>query len=321
MRTISTVLLVFLLLAGCASDPEKKQEPEQPVDPTTGKPVTNLLAENERSQLYFDIDQYTTRYMTARSEGKARAWTSLHASVLMPMVDRNIDELIHTLNSKEEPRYRMIAARGLGFGSKTEQIVPHLVAVLSEENPILVSSALVSLYLLGSADTPLAPLNQLLSHPDPIVRSNDALALYSVFRARRKAKRSRLTQEVREASGRLMSMATSPDEDTFVRGHAAAAIGAIGDPSGADVLINLLLDEEPMVRVKAAQGLATIGRESAIQPLIKGMELAESSNEAEIIAASIDKIARTLNYPCDLEALGTDFKNWLSWYDAVKSEE
>jgi HEAT repeat protein len=116
-------------------------------------------------------------------------------------------------------------------------------------------------------------------------------------------------------------MATSPDEDTFVRGHAAAAIGAIGDPAGADVLINLLLDEEPMVRVKAAQGLATIGRESAIQPLIKGMELAESSNEAEIIAASIDKIARTLNYPCDLEALGTDFKNWLSWYDAVKAEE
>jgi len=326
MRAVPYALILFLLLLGCQSSSPPRPEPgengaakEKEAEPEKPK---NLLAENERSQLYFDLDQYTGRYMAAREEGNARAWLSLHASVLMPMVDRNLDELLRTVRSTGEPRYRLIAARALGFGSRSERIVPALVSLLGDAEPNLVSSALVSIYLLGWDRTPIEPLVQLLNHTDMLVRSNDALALYAVFRARAKEEGGavRMTTAVREASGRLVAIAHRPEEDPFVRAHAASALGAIGDPAAADVLINLLIDEYMVVRIHAAQGLGNLGQESAIVPLIKMLRSAESGNEARIIAASLEKIAIALGYPCDGEALGTDEGNWRSWYEAVRSE-
>jgi HEAT repeat protein len=116
-----------------------------------------------------------------------------------------------------------------------------------------------------------------------------------------------------------MEMAHRPEEDAFVRAHAAAAIGAIGDPASADILINLLLDEQMVVRVRAAQSLAAIGQENSIQPLIEALGVAESRAESRIVVASLEKIAVSLDHPMDKEALGLDPEKWKAWYEAVQS--
>jgi len=331
MRAIPLFLILALALTGCESSPDTPPEAGEPGQPGAGgagnakKPPkpTNLLAENERSQLYFDLDQYTGRYMTARDQGNARAYTSLHASVLMPMVERNIDELTRTVRDPEQMRYRIIAARALGFGSDLsgDRIVPALVSVLEDKNVNLANSALVSLYLLGWAETPIAPIVTLLNHPDLLLRSNGALAISAVLRAKRKEAEDRIemTMEIREASGRLMALAMNPDEDAFVRAHSASALGNIGDPASADVLLNLLLDQYQVVRIHSAQGLGNLGQESAILPLINALKVTESRNEARIIVASLEEIATALDYPVDKEALGTEEENWRAWYAAIKA--
>jgi len=328
MRVIPWILVLTLALAGCKSNKDTTPEaadPESTADGGEAEPSKprNLLAENERSQLYFDLDQYTGRYMTARDQGNSRAWTSLHASVLMPMVERNLDELTATVKSTAEPRYRIIAARALGFGSDLsgDRIVPPLVSVLKNTNVNLVNSALVSLYLLGWPETPIPPIVKLLNQEDMLIRSNGALALSAVLRARRKKNDGRIemTVAIREASGRLMSIAHNPDEDPFVRAHAASALGTIGDPASADVLLNLLLDQYQVVRIHSAQGLGNLGQESAILPLIRSLKVTESLNESRIIVAALEEIATALEYPVDRQALGTEEGNWRAWYAAVKA--
>ncbi|WP_231948113.1 NACHT domain-containing protein [Phormidesmis priestleyi] len=58
------------------------------------------------------------------------------------------------------------------------------------------------------------------------------------------------------------------DEDSFIRGKAAFALGEIGSDSVIQSLIELLEDEDSFVRWKAADGLGEAGSEAAIPPLI-----------------------------------------------------
>ncbi|MEN8149050.1 MAG: HEAT repeat domain-containing protein [Planctomycetota bacterium] len=323
------IVTCLALLVACASGPETEPEADEPADPEIGgetgtapeKPE-NLLADGERSQLFFDLDQYTGRYMVARDEGNSRAWTSLHATVLMPMVERNLAVLLATAKDPAQPRYRLIAIRALGFGSDLsgDRITPVLIDVLDEPVVKFVNSSLVSLYMLGWSETPIEPIVKLLNHPDTLIRSNAALALSRIVRRQRDKAGDdfEITPTMQEAAGRLMATAGRPEEDPFVRAHSAAALGAIADPGSAEVLINLLGDEHMVVRVRAAQSLGSMEQEGAIRPLIAGLGVTESRAEGRIIAASLEKIAVALDYPVDKAALGLDQDRWKTWYEAVK---
>ncbi len=325
-RTLLVPLLLASLLAACgSSEVRKKEAPPRPDSgapgsaPGPGAPVpAPKMSEMERARFYFDLDQDMQRYMTARDEGNSAVWTGLHTGVLRPMADRNLDELLRTVGDRKERAYRTIAARALGFGSRAERTVPALAGVLGEADLSLVSSALVSLYLLKSPATPLSPLTKLLSHADADVRSNAALALYAVLRARRGEKdRVELTPEVKAAAGRLL-VAVSDPRDPFVRAHAAAALGVIGDPAAADVLVNLLGDGEAAVRARAAEGLGQLGREQAVPALIDALGRATLPTEKKVIQAALEKIARRRGFPCDVEALGEDPTRWRAWYMSLK---
>ena len=330
MRVLSQPLFFILCLSclaltlgACQSGPETEAEPIPAEEEEPPKNPANLLEDEERSQLYLDLDKYTGSYMTARDEGNSRAWMSLHVTVLMPMVERNLQELLATAKSKGEYRYRIIAIRALGFGSDLSgvRISPVLIGVLGEKDVNLVNSSLVSLYMLGWDETPIEPIVKLLSHQDDLIRSSCAMALAKIIRIQREkaGEDFRITPAMSEASGRLMDLAHRPEEDPFVRAHSAAALGAIGDPASADILSNLLIDEFMVVRVRAAQALGGLGQESAIKPLIDSMGTTESRAEARIIVASLEKIAKALDYPVDKEALGLDQENWKAWYEAVKA--
>ncbi|MGD2250882.1 MAG: HEAT repeat domain-containing protein, partial [Candidatus Methanofastidiosia archaeon] len=59
------------------------------------------------------------------------------------------------------------------------------------------------------------------------------------------------------------------DEDRYVRGGAAYALGEIGDERAVDSLIKVLKDEDRYVRREAAEALGEIGDERAVDSLIK----------------------------------------------------
>lgn len=326
MRTLLllTLLLPVALFPACESTGSNgEEEPDKAAEGSgeaggekTAEPV-NLLNEPDRAKLYFDIDQYTQRYMVARDQGNPATWMSLHQTVLTPLVDKNLEELLTTLAAKDEENFRVIAARGLGFGSNAQVIVPALVAVLDEPNLPLVNSSLVSLYQLASPTTPLGPLVKKLNHDEGVIRSNAALALFAVLRHRRTDGRVPMDDEVREAAGQLLAVLSDPREQE-VRGHAAAALGAIGDPASVDVLVNLLADQDSFVRTRAAEGLGELGQEQALPPLLDALEKAKAPNEQKVIVASLARIARNAGYPCDVDALGRDPTSWKAWYEAVQ---
>ncbi|NWJ46053.1 MAG: HEAT repeat domain-containing protein [Chloroflexi bacterium] len=73
------------------------------------------------------------------------------------------------------------------------------------------------------------------------------------------------------------------DEDSFVRGKAAEALGKIGDPRAVEPLILALNDEDSFVHYLAAIALGEIGDQRAVPPLIA--DLIESGNTEESAAA------------------------------------
>lgn len=322
-RFLAAALLALAIVA-CRSDGSAKPNGNDPTAPprtgaTTGAP-TESAPPRDRMKVYYDLDQYTKQWMNAKREGDFVTSNSLENSVLRPMVDQNRADLVATLRKKEEGRLRIVAARALGFGSEAKTIVPALVAVLGEKSANLQSSVLASLYVLADPETPVAPLATMLTSDDPDVRSNAALALYAVLRARRGgAGAVPLTGEVKEASGRLLALVGNREEDPFVRANAAAALGVIGDPMATDVLVNLLGDDSSVVRTRAAEGLGQLAQETAIPPLVEALGAAKSPNEATVIVAALEKIALVRNLTVDREALGTDPANWRAWYRAVKT--
>jgi hypothetical protein len=322
MSRLSLVLFLALAVAACQSQGGAAPDKGEPAPPPRAaeKPPTPSGSPHDIMQVYFDLDQYTKQWMKARSDGDSVTWNSLERSVLRPMVDKHLANLLGTLANKDAGRLRIVAARSLGFGSDASRIVPALVSVLGEKSPDMVTSALASLYVLASPDTPLGPLVTLLNHPDTDARGNDALALYAVLKARRKDDKAvPLTDEVKSASGRLLALVSNRDEDPFVRANAAAALGEIGDPMATDVLVNLLGDKSSVVRTRAAEGLGELGQEQAIPPLIDLLGKSPSPNEAKVIVAALEKIALELHFTVNLDALGTDPANWKAWYMAVKS--
>ncbi len=332
MKTLS-VCLALLVLAGaaCQAPPPTPVEPGPGTEPGAGgeapepAPVppplspedrANLMADPERAKTYFDLDQYTLRYMEARDRGDASAAKSIRDTVLRPLVDRNVSDLMRSAADAGNPAFRRIAVRALGFGTDRGVIVPALVPLLAEKDATLVGNALVSVYLLEVPETPVGPLVGLLNHQDADVRNNAALALGRVLRARTRAGLPP-TDDVRAASGRLVYLVSNPTEDEFVRAHAAAALGAVGDPAAVDVLVNVLRDGSSAVRTRAAEGLGYLGRPEAVPSLIDALEAGRPAAELRVVCAALEAIAKRSGWPCDAAALGTDAANWRAWHEAV----
>lgn len=323
-------LIILLLVAlfafvGCqgTGDTAPEDEPSVPDRAKEGDakpegPPENLLADNDRRKLYMDLDNLTQRWMTVRNEGNTMAEVSLHRTQIGPKVDQNLTELLDQVQTDQNRARRITAARSLGFTTRQSEVIPVLVSLLAEQDANLVSSILVSLWLMANPDTPVTPLVDLLNDDDADVRNNDAMALSAILRARYAAGGEIPDAEVKRAAGKLVVLLSNVDEDQFVRAHAASALGAIGDPAAVDILINLLGDGSSAVRTRAAEGLGQLGDEQAIPALIQALGGRRTPNEAAVTVAALEKIAHGQGYPCDVVALGMDPENWRIWYQSVQ---
>jgi HEAT repeat protein len=246
------------------------------------------------------------------------AEVSLHHTQIGPRVDQNLDELLNQVQSSDNRPRQITAARALGFTTRQSEVIPVLVMLLADQDANLVSSCLVSLWLMANPGTPVTPLVDILNHEDADVRNNDAMALSAILRAKRAAGDGIPDEEVKRASGKLVVIVLDIEEDEFVRAHAASALGAIGDPAAVDVLINLLGDGSSAVRTRAAEGLGQLGDDQAVPALIDALAGRRAPNEKAVIVAALEKIAWDQGWPCDIEALGQEVENWRAWYMTLR---
>jgi hypothetical protein len=323
---VPILLLALLAVVACQSDgdpaPEQPDTPKRPaaIDPKAPdyKPPVNVLSEPEREKLYFDLDQYVTSYKLARDENRADTWTVLHLEQLRPRVDANFEELAKAVEKPEASYRQRIAVKSLGFTSQKGQAVKALLPVLAVDRPILLVDALYSLGLLAVPDMDLEPVTNCLAHPDADVRLNACWVVYRVALARSRSTQKKEWTDLRNASGRLLLIVTRKSEDPFVRAHAAAALGAIGDPMAVDVLLNLLKEDDSYLRTRAAEALGQIGEPAAVPPLVEALGRAEGPTEVKVITASIERIAKQQGVPVNRKALGTDPANWRAWLNEVR---
>ena len=315
-RLVSSILA----FAACGSTPEPAPGAPDPAAETPAGPSepANLLADPEMRKLYLDLDQYTQRWMSVQGQGNTEAAAALERTVIRPLVDKHLDELLTRVGQPDNRPRQITAARSLGFGSNVARIGPALMQQVGMQDANLVTSVLVSLWLLESPDTPLGPLVDRLLSPDEDIRNNAAMALSAILRAKRQGERGPPSDEVKRVAGKLVYLVSDEDEDPFVRAHAASALGAIGDPAATDILVNLLADRASVVRIRAAEGLGQLGQAQALPPLIQALEVAETPTEKTVVAASMERIARVVGYPVSAEALGFDAANWREWYLAVR---
>ncbi len=320
------LLLVLVTVVGCQGTGSAESEPEAP-DRSSGEAgetteaagsQENLLADQKRRELYLDLDNYTQRWLAVRNEGNSQAEVSMHRTVIGPLVDKNLTELLKQVRSSAHRPRRITAARALGFTTRQGEVIPVLVELLADDNADLVSSILVSLWLMANPKTPITPIVDLLNDHDEDVRNNGAMALSAILRARRSAGVDLPSEEVKRAAGKLVFLVSNIEEDEFVRAHAASALGAIGDPAAVDVLVNLLGDGSSAVRTRSAEGLGQLGNEQAIPALIQALQGRRAANEKTVTVAALAKIARANGYPCDTQALGQDHENWRVWYMTVR---
>ncbi len=266
MRSTTRLLLSFALLlplAGCVSSSD---------DPTIISEETkssSVTAEMEIGRTLQILDRQVDKVVSLRSQPGQQAFAErkITESALRAAVGQNTDALLAVVADRTEPGRRRIAAKALAYADDP-RVVPALAMALSAEpdSRVLVN-ALYALATIRSADTPTRPVVELASHVSADVRNHALMVLSHVILARRRAGKSPLDTSDRQLFGPALELSLFDPQDPFVRGHAAACAGALGDPRLVDTLLNLLRDSHPFVRTRTAIALSRIGDLKAMPAL------------------------------------------------------
>lgn len=298
-RRQAVLALAVLALCSCASNAKK----DSALEPTTYDPaVVAPDAPEPIGKLLVDLDAslraWTSRVLSAESREEKRTAYGLELDIRRRVKPR-VAELIHELETSPAPSNRMTAAAALGFSAAVEAQSP-LLNALHDPSIDVVNNALIGLAVLRRADTPLEPLQGVLSdHPDGMVRSNAAWALRSVVEAGAEG-----------ASASAVARAALHDSEPFVRGQSALLLAAIDDFDAVEGIADLALDPTPFVRLCASRALVAIG---LADPHSKGMAaraLAQSYAQAE---KELKPALRRALAQLAGGDLGDESKPWLEW--------
>ncbi|WP_225413794.1 HEAT repeat domain-containing protein [Stigmatella hybrida] len=159
---------------------------------------------------------------------------------LNPLSKGSLDALITHLHD-ESWRVRRAAAEGLRRLPGPSEAATRLVSVLGERGETGARNAAAEA-LVGLGDASVAPLIQLLSHPDPDQRKFAADILGQLGR--------------RGAEGALMGVLADPDLN--VRVSAVEALGQVGSELGARAVEQLLKEPSSLLRLAALEALAQL---------------------------------------------------------------
>ncbi len=213
--------------------------------------------------LLIEIDAYLQVWNNAKlSENDPEAGKKIEAAEfsIQKKVEGRLEEFLSAAESGSL-RNRMIAITALGF-CKDSRVLPILIRSLGDPESKIIGNALVSLGVLGSVETPLDRMIELLlHHPEADVRVNAAYAL----------------QKLAQAGARHPSLIESlhaalRDTEPGVRAQAAASLGTIHNEESVPLLISLLKDSKPLISAASAFALGEIRDSRAVDPLVIAME-------------------------------------------------
>jgi hypothetical protein len=311
----AALLAAVLALSACATLADRRAEEKAIRD----KEKAEKAAEDDvnpkgKAALYRRIKQLTEAWMQAYAGGGAASADEAEAlgtAVAREVWDR-FDEVVEDLATSDNPRWRIAAARGLGF-IQHARVRPALEAALEDADASVLAAALVSLSRGAAAETDDGKVARLLSFPDRIVAGDAALCLAKVFQTRRQQKLPVLDPaRVPNVESDLQVLLFDPT-DPILRGTAAQALGELGTPVVEDALLNRVRDENPFVRIKVAQALAQCGTAKGYDILLDSLGREQSKNVQTVTALAIGSIAERQGLTPAYPELKTDAAAWRKW--------
>ena len=308
-------LLAALALPACVSAADRQAE-EARVLEKEAKERTAADDVNPRGKaaLYRRVTQLTDAWMQARTGSSLTSADEANAlsTAIAREVWEKFDEVVADLKTSDNPRWRIAAARGLGF-VQNPAVGPALEGALEDEDPSVLAASLVSLGLVASAGTDDAKVARLLSYPDKVVSGNAALCLARVFQARRQQGMAVLAPaRTAHVESDLQVLLFDPT-DPLLRGCAAQALGELGTPVVEDALLNRIRDENTFVRIKVVQALAQSGTPKGYDILLDSLGRETLKNVQSVTALAIGSIAERQGLTPSYADLGVDAALWRRW--------
>lgn len=291
---LAVLAAVATLTWSCASSGAKTPSTDKPAEIQTGaeEPLGKLLADLDST-----IQRWNALTLTASTPAQKREARMLEA-VIVEYASKRRQELIDTLESGP-PLNRIRAAGALGFSRSVDAQSP-LLAALSDPHPDVVHNALMSLSILGRADTPVDEICALLSdHGDPQTRGQAAYALRSILAAGAQSE---------TAVG--VSRRGLNDPEPFVRSQCALSLGILADEESTPVLLDRLYDPIPLVADAASEALVGVAhaKPTSKGAIARGFVEASSRGEGPNKRRAQQALVRLsdVNY-------GDDLKLWTEW--------
>jgi hypothetical protein len=316
---LAALLAAALALAACAStgeekDPGKDKAAAEAGDGKKETPDADLAGKGKPA-LYHRIQSLTESWLQAHSSSGEGA--SREAEALVSAIGREVwarfDEVVEDLKTSDNPRWRLAAARGLGFVHDL-RVLPPLQGALGDKDSSVVAAALVSLARTPWADTDDRKVAGLLTYPDKVVAGGAALCLAHVFQTRRQQKLPILDPPDRAKGIEADLLVLLFDgADPIVRGNAAQALGQLDSPTAEDALLNRVRDDHPFVRLKVAQALALTGTPKGYEVLLDSLGREQGKNVSIVTALAIGAIAERQGLAPPYADLKTDAAAWRKW--------
>jgi hypothetical protein len=273
-----------------------------------------LLPEDAEAERFRRADLLISQWDAAQTGGRTEASEELFHEMRQE-VDRAYPVFVSAARGERGLMREYLGVSALGFASN-----PGATAVLVErlrsEDPRLVGNALIAIRLREDPDTNLRPVIQMMGAKATGPRRYAPLAVASVLDARQR--RGVATDRAEQQAAAHMLSNLVVDQDPYVRLHAAKALGALGSPGTQDLLTIQLKDEHVRIQVAAAAALERIGDPRAFPDVVRLLEEAPEDVKPivrDILASYAARIQGAPLAQADVERIGTSAIGWTSWYN------
>jgi HEAT repeat protein len=231
------------------------------------------------------VTEFHAQHATAGEDARGRK--RILEAALASDVGKSMDRLLALAADPSEDLRHRIAVKAIGFGGDARAVAPLSDVLATSTDAGLLTDAGYGLARLRNPATPIAPLLRCAEHRDPDVRNNALLALWHVLDARAASGAAALDDATRaRALGVIENALFDPDVPP-IRGHAAAAMGALGDTRGVDPLVNLLRDTNSFVRLQTALALGKLGDRRAADALVDIVDETPRGNVRDAVLLAI----------------------------------
>lgn len=307
LRRALPLVLLSVAASSCASTSHTPAEeaaanpestaPQQPiaeiVEATrTPEPIGKLLQTLDQQ-----ITAWNNLFLAAQSEVDRAKTRNLEKSI-MTLTHNRRQEIVEQLETGP-PTNRIVAAAALGF-TRDQSVQSPLLAALDDEEPQVVSAALIGLWLLGRADTPLDRIAALLTAGETVeTRTNAALCLSTLIR-----------NGARSPSVLPALRIALIDNSPTVRAHSGLALAELGDSESFQAIADMMNDPTTLAVAASARAVAFLAtkdnklRGKAARAMVGAWIRADDPAKTSIFRSMVE-LSGT-NY-------GSDEEEWTKW--------